>query len=207
MSQAGPSDSEALPSTPFMNAIRRIDAANREDPESVMVDGASVPGALLYSRRMSAWLDRLEPNASDALKLAARAQHLRRWAIPRSQFPATRAGYLQWRTRLGAFHAEQAGEILRESGYDDGTISRVQSLLRKEGLKSNPETQLLEDVICLVFLENYFAGFAPRHDEEKVVNILRKTWRKMSDRGRAAALGLTLPGDASALVAKALAKD
>lgn len=187
-----------------MNAIRRIDAANREDPETMLIDGSPVPGELLYSRRMSAWLDRLEPNASESLKLAVRAQHLRRWEIPRETFPKTRAGYLQWRTRLGAYHAEQAGNILRESGYDEPTVARVQSLLRKEGLKSDPETQLLEDVICVVFLENYFADFAPQHDEEKVVNILRKTWRKMSERGRQAALGLKLPNEARALVERAL---
>ena len=187
-----------------MTAIRRIDAANREDLETVLVDGTPVPGELLYSRRMSAWLDRLEPNASEAVRLAVRAQHIRRWEIPRDSFPQTRPGYLQWRTTLGAFHAEITGEILRESGYDDVTIARVQSLLRKEGLKSNPETQLLEDVICVVFLENYFADFAPQHDEEKVINILRRTWKKMSDRGRAAALTLQLPDAARALVEKAL---
>ena len=164
----------------------------------------AVPGELLYSRRMSAWLDRLEPTASEPLKLAIRAQHLRRWEIPRETFPKTRAGYLQWRTKLGAYHAEKAGEILRECGYDEVTISRVQSLLRKEGIKSDPETQLLEDVICVVFLENYFADFAPQHDEEKVVNILRKTWRKMSERGRQAALGLTLPDPVRELVARAI---
>ena len=187
-----------------MSALRRIDAANREDPETVVVNGSPVPGELLYSRRMSAWLDKLEPDASEALKLAVRAQHLRRWEIPRETFPKTRAGYLQWRTRLGAYHAEKAGEILRESGYDEPTVARVQSLLRKEGLKSDPETQLLEDVICVVFLENYFADFAPQHDEEKVINILRKTWRKMSERGREAALGLELPSEARALVERAL---
>jgi hypothetical protein len=196
--RAGPSQDR------FAGAIERIDAANREDPETVVVDGSRVPGELLYSRRMSAWLDRLEPNASEALKLAVRAQHLRRWEIPRETFPKTRAGYLQWRTRLGAYHAEKAGQILRESGYDEVTVSRVQSLLRKEGLKSDAETQLLEDVICVVFLENYFADFAPQHDEEKVVNILRKTWRKMSERGRQAALSLTLPEPARDLVTRAL---
>jgi hypothetical protein len=204
MPDVPPNDPDALPATRFMNAIRRIDAANREDPQRVQVDGAAVPGELLYSRRMSAWLDRLEPDASEALKLAVRAQHLRRWEIPRETFPKTRAGYLQWRTRLGGFHAEKAGEILRESGYDEPTVLRVQSLLRKEGLKSDPETQVLEDVICVVFLENYFADFAPQHDEEKVVNILRKTWRKMSERGRSAALGLALPVEARVLVEKAL---
>ena len=116
----------------------------------------------------------------------------------------TRAGYYQWRTRLGAFHAEVAGQILREVGYEDTVISRVQSLLRKERLKQDPETQLLEDVICLVFLEHYFAEFARGHDEAKLLTILRRTWAKMSERGREAALKLEMPAAARTLVENAL---
>ena len=187
-------------------AVSRIDAANAEDPNRSVVDGKPVPHELHYSRRMTEWLDRLEPEASAALRLAVRCQHLQRWTIPRSQYPMTRAGYHRWRTDLGRFHADRAAEILRGAGYDDDTIARVQSLVRKEGLKSDPETQTLEDVACLVFLEDEFADFAARHDEAKVINILVRTWGKMSERGRAAALGLNLPAPQRARVEKALAQ-
>lgn len=189
----------------FHEALRRIDAANAEDPNQEIVDGEAQPKELVYSRRMSAWLERLAPDASEALRLAARAQHIRRWTIPRAAYPMDRPGYHRWRTTLARFHADTAGAILRELGYEDTTIARVQSLLRKERLKSDPETQTLEDVICLVFLENHFADFARRHDEAKLLEVLRKTWAKMSPQGRQAALGLDLPPAARAIVEKALA--
>src|SRR5689334_11428877 len=181
--------------TRFDAAIRLIDQANAEDPHGK---------ELLYSQRMSEWLGRVEPGASEALWLAARAQHIRRWTIPRSNYPMDRIGYLTWRTTLYKFHAEQAASILRQVGYDDATIGRVASLVRKERIKSDPEAQTLEDVICLVFLENYFAEFAASHDEEKVVGILRKTWRKMSERGRGVAQTLEIPPAARRLVERAL---
>ncbi len=201
MDEAGsepPGPDDAADADRFRRAFERIDAAHAADPAVVLVDGAPVPAELLYARRMSQWLRRLEPGASAALRLATRCQHLRRWEIPRDTYPMTRPGYLQWRTRLATVQAERAAEILRDIGYDEATVACVGALLRKEGLKSNPETQTLEDVICLVFLENYFAGFAPRHDEEKVIGILRKTWRKMSDRGREVALTLEMPEPARA---------
>ena len=179
----------------FAAAVRRIDAANAEDP---------LQKELVYSQRMTAWLERIEPGASEALRLAARAQHIRRWMIPRSSYPMDRVGYLTWRTTLYKFHAEEVSQILHEVGYDEGTIARVASLVRKERIKTDPEAQTLEDVICLVFLENYFAEFALGHDEEKVVGILRKTWKKMSERGRAEALKLEMPPEARRLVDKAL---
>ncbi len=185
----------------FQTAIEKFDAANAQDP--TLVGGA--PAELVYARRMTDWLRRLYPDAAEALQLAARAQHIRRWMIPRSRYPMTRQGYHQWRTTLYSFHADEAAKILHEVGYDDATIDRVRSLLRKEKLKADPQTQALEDVICLVFLENYFADFALKHDEQKVIDILRRTWKKMSDRGRAAALELPLPAEARRLVEKALA--
>ena len=194
------------PAHPFSLAVARIDAANAQDPNRTTVDGVPVPHELHYSRRMTEWLSRLDPGASEALRLAVRCQHLCRWMIPRSQYPMDRAGYHQWRTDLGRFHAEQAGNILRDVGYDEATVARVQSLVRKEGIKSDPETQTLEDVACLVFLEDEFAEFAPRHDEQKVVRILARTWGKMSPRGRAAALALDLGPPQRALIEKALAQ-
>jgi len=179
----------------FRQAIERFDDANARDPM-----GRELP----YAQRMTEWLEKLEPAASEALKLAARSQHIRRWEIPRSSFPMDRAGYLNWRKTLYEFHAEAAARILGEVGYDDATIARVGSLLRKEKLKLDPEMQTLEDVICLVFLENYFSDFAREKDEAKVVNILKRTWAKMSPRGREMALTLNLSASDAALIQKAI---
>ena len=175
------------PSPHFLDAINRIDRANGDDPRRVDGDdGVEVAGGLLYSRRMTAWLDRLYPEASEALRLAARAQHVRRWEIPRDRYPMDRAGYHRWRTTLYGFHADTAGRLLGESGYDEATIARVGSLLRKERIKADAETQALEDAICLVFLEYEFADFIGAHDDEKVIGIVRRTWAKMSPVGHAA---------------------
>jgi len=189
----------------FRTAIDLIDAANAADPTTVIDAGAPVPAELLYSRRMTAWLDRLYPHASEPLKLAARAQHIRRWEHPRSAYPMDRIGYLKWRTALYTFHADTTAALLRKAGYDDETVSRVRSLLKKERIKTDADAQALEDTICLCFLENYFADFAPRHDEDKVIGILRKTWGKMSEVGHAAALKLPMEPEAARLVEKALA--
>lgn len=188
----------------FRAAIARFDAANSEDPVRVTVAGGDAPAALAGARRMTEWLDRLVPGASEALRLAVRCHHLRRWKFPRDAYPRTRPGYHQWRTAAARGHAEQAGLILREVGYDEATVARVGALVRKEGLKSDPETQALEDAACLVFLESGFAEFAERHDEQKIIAILQRTWRKMSPQGQAAALGLKLPPGARGLVERAL---
>jgi hypothetical protein len=185
-------------------AFDRFDALNEHDPHTELVEGRREPKELIYAKRMTDWLHRLEPAASVALQLAARAQHLMRWHIPRETFPKDRAGSIRWRTTLYDFHADRAAEVLRDVGYDDVTIARVRSLIRKQNLKSDPDAQTLEDVICLVFLENYFADFARDHDEEKLVKILRKTWRKMSDRGHAAAMKLDLDERELELISKAL---
>jgi hypothetical protein len=180
----------------LQQALGRVDAYNARDPH-----GKELP----YSQRMTAWLERLEPEPSEALRIAARAQHIGRWTSSRESYPMDRAGYKRWRTELADFHARTTAEILREVGYDDEFIARVASLLKKRNLKTDPECQTLEDVICLVFLEHYFAEFAPKHDEEKVVFILKRTWLKMSERGRDAALELKLAPELAALVGKALA--
>ncbi len=196
--------SDAMNSDQFNQAIKLIDDANRQDPTHTIADGIEQPEALLYARRMSEWLHKLEPDASEALKLAARAQHIMRWQIPRNKYPMTRAGYHEWRTDLGKFHARESASLLQQAGYDNDTIHRVQSLLRKEKLKSNPDMQTLEDVICLVFLESYFPDFARKHDAEKVVKILQRTWKKMSPSGHARALKLQMDPDARWLIEKAL---
>lgn len=189
-------------STLFENALARIDAAHCEDPARE----AAEPKELLYAQRMSAWLEKLAPEASEPLRLAVRCQHLRRWAIARSDYPAGVEGYRKWRAAEAKAHAEAAGKILAQSGYDEQTIGRVQALVRKERLKQDPEAQLLEDVTCLVFLENEFAAFAAKHDEEKLVGIVRKTWAKMSPRGQQAALALQLAAALRTIIDKALAR-
>jgi hypothetical protein len=192
----------------FKRAIAGFDAANAQDPNRERANGGNHPKELLYAERMSAMLDRYAPDASEALRLAVRCQHIQRWKIPRGEYPKTPQGYKQWRTRLMEFHAETAGAILRASGYDDDMTRRVQALLKKKGLKINAETQLLEDVIDLVFLEHYLAVFVAGHgeyDEAKWIDILRKTSEKMSARGRAAALSqIALPRHLSPLVHKVL---
>jgi hypothetical protein len=189
----------------FAAALAAIDAANAEDPNGETVAGKRVPKELAYARRMTAWLDRLAPDASEALRLAVRAQHIRRWTVPRDGYPMDRQGYHRWRTALARFHAETAGALLEQAGYDAATVERVGSLIRKERLRTDPEAQALEDVACLVFLESYLADFAGKHDEAKVVDILRKTWRKMSRRGQDAALALDLGPGGRRLLDRALA--
>jgi hypothetical protein len=190
--------------TRLEQALAAIDALNAEDPRpDPYAAGQTFESA--YSQRMTRWLGRLEPDASEALQLAARAQHVARWRIPREDYPRDRANYKRWRTDLAELHAQTTGEILRDCGYDHETIDRVQSLLKKKNLKTDPECQTLEDVICLVFLESYFADFAAQHDEAKLIRILQRTWAKMSDRGHQAALQLSLPPALAKLVGKALA--
>jgi hypothetical protein len=185
----------------YQQAIAAIDAANGADPNRV----SGRPKELVYSEQMSRWLDRLAPGAAEPLRLAVRAQHIRRWEIPRDSYPMDRVGYLKWRTDLKHLHAKLVGEILAGAGYDDVTVARVQGLVRKDRLKQDPDSQTLEDVACLVFLENYFADFAKQHDAAKVIDILRKTWKKMSPAGQAAALALEMPAAARKLVEQALA--
>jgi len=188
----------------FQQAIERFDAANAEDPNQESVDGVVCPKELVYGRRMTARLDQFHPEASEVVRLAARSQHIRRWTMPRADYPAGRDGYRRWRTELGRFHASTTMAILHKVQYDAETVERVGSLLRKERLKADPDVQLLEDVICLVFLEYYLVDFASKHAEEKLLGVLRKTWRKMSETGHRAALALYMPVDLRAVVERAI---
>ena len=185
-------------------AFAAFDEANGRDPNLETLDGRGEAKELLYGRRMTTWLDRLYPEAALALKLAARCQHLERWTISRKRYSEGRVGYLTWRRDLKFFHAERAGDILRPLGFSQEAIERVGQLLRKERLKTDPEVQALEDVVCIVFLVHYLADFAGRHSRTKVVEILRKTWSKMSPEGQAAALALDLEEETAALVQEAL---
>ncbi len=180
-------------------ALARFDEVNAEDPRR---DGGE-PAELVYARRMTGWLERLAPDAPEELRLAVRAQHIARWRMPRDRFPEGRAGYKRWRSECARMHADIAAGILAEVGYDRAAIDRVRDLLTKKRLADDPDVQTLEDVACLVFLEHGFADFARKHERDKLVDIVRKTWGKMSARGRAVAGSLVLPPDLAAIVADA----
>ena len=193
----------------YQAAIAAFDQANAEDPNKEMADGKEYPKELLYALRMGEMQERYAPEASEAVKLAVRAQHIQRWKIPRSNYPMDRIGYLKWRTGLYKFHAETAGRIMQEIGYDGAMIARVKTIVSKKGLKVNPETQLMEDVADLVFIEHYMAGFAaqhPEYDEAKWMQIIRKTWQKMSPRAHEFALAgnIKLPEALVPLILKAV---
>lgn len=185
-------------------ALAALDALHAEDPEQVELDGARVPAELLYARRMTAALALLTAEPSEELRLAVRAQHLCRWRLPRSSYPDGKAGYHAWRREEARRHAELAAATLREAGYGEDAVLRVGALIQKKDLSRDPEAQALEDAACLVFLEHYAEAFARGRDEAQLVDIVQKTWRKMSPRARELAHALPLAGGVRALVQRAL---
>ena len=189
----------------FKTAIALFDKANKEDPNTDISNGKVYPKELLYATRMTEKLNHFEPNASVPVQLAVRCQHICRWEIPRDAYKMNRKGYLSWRKDLAKFHANKSAEILKEVGYDDTLIDNVTFLLQKKQLKRNDDTQLLEDVVCLVFLEYYFERFSKKYAEEKLIDIIQKTWAKMSDKGHEVALQLNFSKESLALIQKALA--
>ena len=188
----------------FQNAMQRIDAANAKDPNAEMVADTVVAKELLYSNRMLARLIDFAPNASEELQIAAKAQHICRWEIARNSYPMDRVGYLKWREALKKYHASKTTSILKEVGYENAFIDRVCFLIEKKLLKKDAETQLLEDVICLVFLEFYLEDFVQKHDTEKLKNIIVKTWNKMSENGQQTALTLSFSPSNLQLIKEAL---
>ncbi|MCE3252525.1 MAG: hypothetical protein K0Q67_1545 [Cellvibrio sp.] len=184
--------------------LAAFDAANLQDPNTEMVDGKAVAKEWIYAQRMSAQLHKFCEAPSEVLQLAARSQHICRWKSPRSDYPMDKSGYKKWRLDLAQLHGEVAGGIMAEQGYEESMISRVKDLLLKRSLKRDDEVQALEDVVCLVFIEFYLEDFASKHDEEKLIDIIRKTWNKMSAKGHEAALKLPLSESMLALVGKAL---
>jgi hypothetical protein len=176
-------------------ALDKIDQFNSRDPNHDMVDGISFPRELLYSKRLNDWVLRLNPEASEALRVAARGQHIGRWTIPRGQYEMDRGGYLRWREALKSFHAKTVGAILVEAGYEQDFIQRVQSLILKKNIKQDPEAQTLEDALCLVFLETQFNDLRDKTPDPKMKDIVRKTWKKMGAQGQEAALKLNLSDD------------
>lgn len=190
--------------TRFETAIALIDKKNSEDVNTYQVSGLAYPKELLYSQRMTRKLLQFNPNASKALQIAARAQHICRWKIARDEYPMDRVGYLKWRETLKKMHAELTAKILAQVGFDNQFIDRVSFLINKKLIKKNEETQILEDTICLVFLDYYFEDFAAKHSEEKIIDILKKTWVKMSDKGHEAALKLPFSDKSLALIKRAI---
>jgi len=192
----------------FDEAIALIDEANAADPNTVTVRGRSGPKELLHAYLITEWVQRLAPDASQQLLLAARAHHIRRWEIPRDSYPPGRSGYLRWRRDLHTLHAQHAALALGEAGYDDETVQQVEQIIRKYRLGKDPEVQVLEDALCLVFLETQLDDTAAKlGDEAKTLEVLRKTWRKMSAAGRELALQLPLSDRGHGLVETAIAAD
>lgn len=198
-------------SSQYVQAMEDFFTIHREDPKTVVIseDGGTVEKhyAEVYHEAMLRWVEALTDNPSEALRLAAACQHIRRWSIPRDRHPLGREGYKEWRRELSKLHADIAAEVLSRCGYGQEFIERVQFLLMKRKLKRDEESQLLEDAVCLTFLELEFAEFAPKHPDEKMIDIIRKTWVKMSEQGHEKALKLSLPDWGVDLVKRALSED
>lgn len=188
----------------FRAAINRFDQENARDPNKEIVAGGARPRELVYSEWLTEWVDRLNPTASEPLRLAARCQHLCRWQVPRESYPQTREGYLRWREQLKRFHARKAAAILRDVGYSEETVVRVMELNLKKNFPADPEGRVLEDALCLVFLEHQFGPLTAKASEEKMFNALRKTWKKMNPAARDLALQLNYAPREKSLLYQAL---
>lgn len=193
----------------LQQTLDKIDEYNSADPHTVLEDGAQQPWEVVHARAMTRWIERLDPNPSEALRIAARSQHIGRWKIPRDDYPRDKKGYHRWRTALKQFHADVTAEIMASTGYDEATIDRVRKMNRKDGLQSpdpDPDVQCIEDAISLTFMEYRLENFATRegYAEDKVIDILRKTMKKMSPAGLAQAQTLRFSPEVSTLVQKAL---
>ncbi|MBW7471337.1 DUF4202 domain-containing protein [Marinobacter sp. M216] len=198
-------------SAPLTCALETIDRANRADPNRETVDGESLPREFAYSLHMTRWLFALEAAPSERMQIACRAQHIERWTMPRSGYPEGRKAYYQWRQACGRMHGQRAAEIMAGCGYDPSECEKVETILTKRELRHDADTQLLEDVACMVFLERYFAEFFEQkadYDREKWLRIVRRTWGKMSPRAHEAALKLAegMPAHLLELLQEALAE-
>ena len=191
----------------FQRAITAIDEANAADPNVLTVGGKPRPKELAHGEMVTDWVRRLCPDASEALLLAARAHHIKRWHSPRSAYPDGRKGYLRWRTDLHAFHANEVAAIMAAAGYDAETIARTQQIVRKQRLGRDPDVQVLEDAMCMVFLQTQLDDVSEKIDDEKLIDVLRKTWRKMSPQAQQLALTLDLSPRGLGLVRRALGVD
>ncbi len=188
----------------FREAVRRFDDLNAADPNRELINGQPQPHELLQAQRLCQWVMTLAPDASEVLRLAARSQHLCRWEIPRASYELTRAGYHQWRTGLKKFHAEKSASVLRSVGYGEDLVAQVQALNLKNNFPTDRESRVLEDALCLVFLQFQFAELAAKTEESKVINALQKSWHKMTEAGRAEALELDYGPREKTLLSRAL---
>jgi len=184
----------------FDRAIAAIDAANAADPNTIEVAGETRPKELAHAELATAWVGRLDREPSEALLLAARAHHLRRWTSPRTSYPAGRAGYLKWRKQLHNQHAREVAVILTEVGYDDATIQRVQEIVRKRRLGQDPEVQVLEDALCLVFIETQLDDLSQKLEPAKLTDVMVKTAKKMSPQAIEEAMALDIDPSARSLL-------
>jgi hypothetical protein len=188
----------------FKKAIERFNAENALDPNLESEGGLPHPRELLYARRLTEWVLKLAPDASESLRLAARCQHICRWMIPRDSYPMTRPGYLRWRNDLKQFHARKSAEILREAGYGEEMIEKVRALNLKKNFPAEAESRILEDALCLVFLQFQFAELARKTAADKIINAVQKTWQKMTPAARQRALALPLGTEERRLIQSAL---
>lgn len=188
----------------LQNTINAIDEVNQLDPISINVNNTDIARELIYGQRMSQCLNEFWQDANELLQIAVRAQHIKRWHLLRKEFDAGRTGYLLWRKQLGVFHADLTSKIMLDNGYTNEDTEQVTIMLTKKGIKTNSDTQTLEDVACLVFLQHYFDDFANKHDNDKLVDIVQKTWRKMSDKGHDIALQVEFPSHLAAIITQAL---
>ena len=186
-------------------AFQLFDEYNSKDAKMYKWEGVDYPQELFFAQRVFDWVKKLNPNASDALLLASRCQHIGRWEVPRESYPDGKVGYLNWRSNLAVYHADKAAELLRQAGIDEEIINNVQRIVLKKQIKLDEEVQIIENALCLVFLEFEFDGFSKKHGSEKVIRILQKTWGKMSEPGRAEALKLTFSEREAELIKQALA--
>ena len=185
-------------------AFELFDTYNRQDPNKIIRDGEEYPAEYFYALQLYNWVKKLTLGAGEALLVASRCQHIGRWKIPRSEYPLGKAGYLRWRSDLAKFHAATAEGLLKEAGYNESEISEVRHILLKQNLKNDEEVQVMENALCLVFLEFQYEDFINNHDDEKVIRILQKSWKKMSEPGREAALRISFTPKAKALLIRAL---
>lgn len=190
--------------TKMEQAFHLFDTYNKQDPSRIIWDGSQYPSEYFYAIQLYEWVKKLNPEASEPLLLASRCQHIGRWEINRKTYPEGRVGYLKWRNDLSGFHAQKATEILQSVGYDADTIARVKEIVLKKRLKTDAEVQTMENALCLVFLTFQYDDLIKKHTEEKMIDILQKTWAKMSAEGREVALSLTYSDAGQMLLNKAL---
>ena len=189
----------------FTQAIEAFDSANSKDPNSIEVNGFEKPYELIYANWLYEWVMKLNPNAIEELQLAAKCQHIKRWEIPRSKYPEGLKGYTKWKKELAEYHADEASKILKQVGYEEAVVERVRSINLKKNLKADSNVQTMEDALCLVTLQYQIEGFSLKHDDEKMIGIIQKTWAKMSDRAKEEALKLSYSERVLSLIKKAIA--